>query len=57
MIKMARKCEGKNDRRTVKNVRKIPEGRRSVRKPRKRWLDDAENNPNTMGVRAWRKKS
>jgi hypothetical protein len=44
------------EERTVKKVFKnIPEGRRSVGKSRKRWLDDVENNLNKMGVRGWRK--
>jgi hypothetical protein len=51
---MARKCEEKNARRTVKKVRNIPGGKTTVGKPRKRWLDDAENNLNTMGVTACR---
>ena len=33
----------------------IPEGRRSVGKPRKRWLDDIENYLQKVGVRGWRK--
>ena len=52
---MVRKC-GKDSRRNVekKVVMNIPEGRRSVGKPRKRWLDDAKNNLKNTGVRAWR---
>jgi hypothetical protein len=30
-------------------------GKRSVEKPRKRWLDDIENYLKKMGVRDWRK--
>ena len=37
--------------RTVKNVfNNTPEGKRSVRKARKRWLDDVENDLERMGV-------
>jgi hypothetical protein len=34
----------------------IPEGKRSVRKPRKRWLGDVENDLKKMGVRGCREK-
>jgi hypothetical protein len=41
------------------NVKKVfkntTEGRRSVGKPRKRWLDDAENDLKKVPVRGWRK--
>jgi hypothetical protein len=41
---------------TVKKVFKTtPEGETSVGKPRKRWLDDVENNLKKIGVRNWRK--
>jgi len=33
----------------------IPEGRRSVVKPSKRWLDDVENDLKKMAVRGWKK--
>jgi hypothetical protein len=33
----------------------IPEGKRSVGKPRKRWLDEYENDLNKMCVRGWKK--
>jgi hypothetical protein len=32
----------------------IPERKRSVGKPRKRWLDDIENDLKQMGVIGWR---
>ena len=42
--------------RTVKKVFKdIPEGKRSFGKPRKKWLDDVENDLKKMSVRGWRK--
>jgi hypothetical protein len=40
------------EERTVKEVFKnVPEGKRSVGKPRKTWLNDAENHLKKMGVR------
>jgi hypothetical protein len=44
------------EERTVKKLLKnIAEGKRSVGKPRKRWLDDFENDLTKTGVRGWRK--
>jgi hypothetical protein len=41
--------------RTVKNVFKnIPDGNRSVGKPRKRWLDVVKNDLKKMDVRSWK---
>ena len=49
------RTRGKNDRRTVKKVFKnILEGKRSVGKPRKIWLDNVENDLKKMGVRGCR---
>ena len=43
----------------TKNVKKvfkdIPEGKLSVGKPSKRWLDDIENDLKKRDVRGWRK--
>jgi hypothetical protein len=33
----------------------IPEGKRTVGKPRKSWLADDENNVKEVGVRGWSK--
>jgi hypothetical protein len=41
------------ERNVKKVVTNIPEGRISVGKPRKRWLDDTVNNLKNMGGRAW----
>jgi hypothetical protein len=44
------------EEKTVKNVFKnISELKKSVGKPRKRWLDDTENYVNKTGVRGRRK--
>ena len=47
-----RMSEESNVNKVFKNT---TEGRRSVGKPRKRWLDDAENDLKKMPVRGWRK--
>jgi hypothetical protein len=39
----------------MKVFKNVPEGRRSVRKPRKRWINDVENDVKKMDVRGWRK--
>ena len=45
-------------KRTVKKVFKnSPEGKRSVGKPRKRWLEDVENDLKKMGVTYRREQS
>jgi hypothetical protein len=47
--------ERMSEERAVKKIFKnIPEGKRSVGKARKRWLDDVENDLK-IGVRGWRK--
>jgi hypothetical protein len=53
---LLRTC-GKNARRKncEKVLKNIPEGKRSVGKPRKRRLADVENDLKKMGVTCWRK--
>ena len=54
-IEMVRTC-GKNVRRKKyeEGVKNTSEGKRSVRKPRKRWLDDVDGAvKKKMGVRHW----
>jgi hypothetical protein len=43
------------ERAVKKTFKNIPDGKRSVGKPRKKWVDDAENGLKKMGVRGWRK--
>ena len=43
--------EGIPEERTVKMFKNTAEGKGSVGNPRKRWLDDVENNLNKMGVK------
>ena len=46
------------ENRTVKKVFKyIQQGKKSVGKPRNKWLDDAENNLKKVGVTGWRKRA
>lgn len=54
---MVRNVEIMPKERTVKKVFKnIPDGRRFVVKPRKRWLDDVKNYLKKMHVRSWKNK-
>ena len=39
----------------IKVFKNFPEGGRSVGKPRKRWMDDVENDLKKMGIRGLRK--
>jgi len=41
--------------RATQCFKNIPEGKRSVVKPSKRWLDDVENDLKKMAVRGWKK--
>jgi hypothetical protein len=34
-----------------------PEGRRDIGRPKLRWLDDAEDDIKTLGIRRWRIKA
>jgi hypothetical protein len=42
--------ERMSEERPVKVFKNTPEGKRSVEKPRKRWLDDVENDLKKLGV-------
>ena len=55
-ITKVRTCGMNSNEITAKKMFKdIPEGRRSFVKPRKRWLDDVENDLKKMDVRGWKK--
>lgn len=43
------------ERSVKKPFKNIPEEKRSIGKPRKRWLGDNENDLKKMGVKGWRK--
>jgi hypothetical protein len=43
------------ERYVKKLIKNIPEEKRSLGKPRKRWSDDTENDLKKMGVKGWRK--
>jgi hypothetical protein len=46
-----------DDRSREKLYSNKPEGLRLVRRPRKRWLDEVEQDLKQMGVRGWRKRA
>jgi hypothetical protein len=46
-----------DDRSTEKLYSNKPEGLRLVRRPRKRWLDEVEQNLKQMAVRGWRRRT
>jgi hypothetical protein len=46
-----------DDRSTKKLYSNKPEGLKLVGKPRKRWLDEVEQNLKQMGVRGWRRRA
>jgi AAA+ ATPase superfamily predicted ATPase len=50
--------ERMEDSRSVKKIFKgKPEGRRGTGRPRKRYLDDVEDDLEQLGVRGWRRKA
>ena len=54
-ITIVKTC-GENARRKIceENVYEIQEGKSSIGKPRKKWLDDVENDLKKVCLRAWR---
>ena len=57
-LRWAGHVERMEDSRKCKKVyRGKPEGRRKVGRPRKRWLDDVEEDLKSIGVRGWRRKA
>jgi hypothetical protein len=46
-----------DDRSTNKLYSNKPEGLRLVGRPRKRWLDEVEQDLKQMGVRGWRRRA
>jgi hypothetical protein len=55
-LRWVRLVERMSEEGNVKKVFKnIPEGKWSVEKPRKRWLDDVENGTKKMDVKDWSK--
>jgi hypothetical protein len=51
---VARMPEGRTVKKVLKNN---SQRKRSVGKPRKRWLNSVENNLKKMGVRGWKKNN
>jgi hypothetical protein len=46
-----------NDRSIKKLYNNKPEGLRLVGRPRKRWLDEVEQNLKQMGARGWKRRA